>query len=127
MNLKHTGLVCAKEETADKFYQNLLGLTKNNPKILPRDLSKQIFGIDSELKMINYMNEDLHFEIFIHEEEKAPSGRIEHICIEVDDRKEFLNRCQSLGVAILQIQKEQKTLLFIWDFDRHLFEVKERE
>ena len=88
-------------------------------------ISKAIFDIDSEITMINYINEDIHFEIFVHDPKK-PSKIIEHMCIEVDDREKLLNRCQSFGVETIQVPKERKTLVFIWDFDDHLFEIKEK-
>ena len=122
--LKHAGLVCATEENADRFYQELLGLIKNSPSILPRSLSKAIFGIDSDLTMINYMKEGLHFEIFIQDQKKKNSGTIEHLCIEVENRQEFIDRCRSMGVTLNQIQKGEKKLVFITDFDGNLFEVK---
>ena len=54
MLLKHAGLPCSTEENADKFYRDLLGLNKSEPKTLPSDLSKTIFNLDAELLMINY-------------------------------------------------------------------------
>ena len=126
MKIKHVGLICSEEETADKFYKDVLGLIKMEPRILPAALSKDIFNIDSELKMINYLNDEIHFEIFIHDQVINTSEIIEHICLEVNDRKNFISRCESLGVRINKIQKEKKTIVFIWDFDNHFFEIKEK-
>jgi len=44
MLLRHVGLICSSEENSDKFYQDLLGLNKSEPKTLPSDLSKAIFN-----------------------------------------------------------------------------------
>ena len=63
MIIKYVGLICSEEETADKFYKEVLGLIKMEPGILPAALSKDIFNVDSELKMINYLNDKIHFEI----------------------------------------------------------------
>ena len=126
MVVKHSGLVCKDEKNADKFYRDLLGLTKSEPKILQKDLSQKIFDIHSELKMINYTSDDVHFEIFIYNQEKNKTGIIEHICLEMDEREKFLSKCESMGIKVNKIQKEQKTLIFIWDFDYHLYEIKGR-
>ena len=126
MIIKYVGLICSEEENADKFYKEVLGLRKMEPRTLPAALSKDIFNVDSELTMINYLNDEIHFEIFIHDQVKNTTEIIEHICLEVDDRKNFINRCESLGVRFNKIQKEEKTLVFIWDFDNHLFEIKEK-
>ena len=65
MLLRHAALTCSSEKNSDQFYKNLLGLEKSEPKTLARALSKAIFNLDSELKIINYLDEDVHFEIFI--------------------------------------------------------------
>ena len=65
MILRHVALTCSSERKSDRFYNNLLGLEKLEPKILPKRLAKAIFDVDSELLMINYRGEDVHFEIFI--------------------------------------------------------------
>jgi len=124
MHLKHVALVAGSEEKADIFYSNLLGLNKSEPKTLPLELSKAIFNLDAELVIINYLNEDLHFEIFITDRSKDSSRQIEHLCLEVDDLSVFLNKCDSLGVEVVRIPKGDKMLTFIRDFNGNLFEIK---
>lgn len=126
MKIKHTGLVATKEENADTFYRDLLGLTKNDPRILSANLVKAIFNIDAEIKLVNYTKGDVHFEIFIYPVKKETPQVIEHACLEVENRDAFLKKCKDLHVKILEIQKDQKTLFFIRDFDDHLFEIKEQ-
>ena len=126
MVLGHVGLRCGSEENSDRFYKDLLGLEKSRTKTLPAFLSKSIFDIDAELNIINYLNEDLHFEIFIIERSKDSSRQIGHLCLEVDDLNDFLNKCKVLGVEAARIPKSDKTLTFIRDFDGNLFEIKEK-
>jgi catechol 2,3-dioxygenase-like lactoylglutathione lyase family enzyme len=124
MILKHVALVCGSEENSDKFYEQLLGLAKINSKILPRALSRQIFDLDSELQIINYADDTIHFEIFINSKESIDAKRIEHVCLEIEDMEAFIKKCHALEAEILQIQKGDKLLLFIKDFDGNLFEIK---
>ena len=124
MILRHAALACSSEKSSDKFYKNLLGLEKSEPKTLPRALSKAIFSIDSELQIINYLNEYVHFEIFISSHSMNSVGQIEHVCLEVDDLQGFLKECRNLGVEVSQIPKGERTLTFIRDFDGNLFEIK---
>jgi len=124
MDLRHVGLTCGSEENSDKFYKDLLGLEKSGARTLPASLSKSIFNLDAELVIINYLNEDLHFEIFITDRSKDSSRQIEHLCLEVDDLSVFLNKCDSLGVEVARIPKGDKMLTFIKDFDGNLFEIK---
>ena len=124
MILRHVGLLCGSEENSDIFYKDLLGLTKSEPKKLPRELSKAIFNIDSELVMINYQDENSHFEIFITGGSRGNSRQIAHVCIEVDNLEVFLEKCRSLNLDVARIPKGDKTLTFIKDFDGNLFEIK---
>ncbi len=124
MLLQHAGLTCSTEDNADKFYRDLLGLNKSEPKILPSDLSKAIFNLDAELKMINYMDEHIHFEIFITDQFGTSQRPIEHLCLEVDDLDGFIEKCRSMQVEVARIPKGEKTLTFIKDFDGNLFEIK---
>ncbi|MBW2439840.1 MAG: VOC family protein [Deltaproteobacteria bacterium] len=124
MNLKHVALVSSSEERADTFYAVLLGLTKSEPKTLPRELSKAIFNVDQKLVMINYRDDRVHFEIFIAPSDGENSTKIEHTCLEVDDLDVFLEKCHRLNIDVRRIPKGDKTLTFIRDFDGNLFEIK---
>jgi catechol 2,3-dioxygenase-like lactoylglutathione lyase family enzyme len=124
MLLRHAALTCSSEKNSDKFYKNLLGLKKSEPKILPTPLSKAIFNVDSELMMINYQGEQVHFEIFISGPSINAGRQIEHVCLEVDDLQGFLKKCRNLRVEVSQIPKRDRTLNFIRDFDGNLFEIK---
>ena len=127
MLLQHVALVCSSEEKSDKFYESLLGLKKGRSKMIPSTLSKQIFNFDSELKIIDYAVDEIHFEIFISHQKIADDKKIEHICLEVDDLEVFLNQCREMGVKILQIPKEKGFLIFISDYDGNLFEIKTKQ
>ena len=124
MILRHVALACSSEKKSDRFYKDLLDLKKSEPKILPAALSRAIFNIDSELVMINYQNEQVHFEIFITDDSVTRSRQFEHTCLEVDDLPGFLKKCSDLGVDISQIPKGDRTLTFIMDYDGNLFEIK---
>lgn len=125
MILKHVALVCGSKENSDKFYEQLLGLAKINSKILPRELSRQIFKLDSELQIINYADNTIHFEIFINNKDSIEVKRIEHVCLEIEDMEALLKKCRAMEAEILQIPKGGKLLVFIKDFDGNLFELKQ--
>lgn len=124
MILRHVALTCSSEKKSDRFYKDLLGLQKSEPKILPVALSRAIFNIDAELVMINYQDEKAHFEIFITGHSVNRSRQVEHTCLEVDDLPDFIKKCNERGVDISQIPKGDRTLTFIRDFDGNLFEIK---
>jgi catechol 2,3-dioxygenase-like lactoylglutathione lyase family enzyme len=127
MILRHVALTCSSEENSDRFYQDLLGLEKSGPKTLPSSLSKVIFNIDNELRMINYTGKDAHFEIFIAKDSKSSADPIAHVAIEIDDQEAFLKKCAELDVNVSQIPRGDRTLTFIRDFDGNLFEIKHKQ
>ena len=79
--------------------------------------------VDRELVMINYQDEQVHFEIFVTGPNGGNSRKIAHTCLEVDNLEVFLGKCHSLNVDIARIPKGDKTLTFIKDFDGNLFEI----
>jgi len=111
MILKHVALVCGSEDNSDRFYERLLGLNKLNSKILPRELSGQIFNLDSELTIINYADDNIHFEIFIDSRASRDTEKIEHVCLEIEGLEAFLEKCRAMEVDILQIPKGDKLLV----------------
>jgi catechol 2,3-dioxygenase-like lactoylglutathione lyase family enzyme len=126
MILRHVALTCSSEKKSDRFYKNLLGLKKSEPKTLSSSLSKAIFNVDSELLMINYLGGSVHFEIFITGSSSGSNRQIEHVCLEVDDLHGFLKRCDALEVEVSLIHKGDRILTFIKDTDGNLFEIKQK-
>jgi len=125
MRLHHVGLVCSSQERADRFYEGILGLAKIKTSELAEDVTEQIFYIPQRCLMILYGNEELGVEVFVPEEPPARKALFEHICIEVEVRKEFLKKCQDNGLEVRRIPKGDTFLAFVADYDGNLFEVKE--
>ena len=123
MLFRHVGLACSSEDNADRFYRDLLGLNKSEPKILGADLSRVIFNVDCDLQLINYMDANNHFEIFVSDQIDNPRDRITHQCLEVENLPEFTVKCRAMGVEVNLIPKGDKTLTFIKDFDGNQFEL----
>lgn len=126
MNITHIALTCSSEDKADRFYAGLLGLQKQPPKTVAAEVSGAIFGIDSELKVINYINEKIRFEMFVDNAGISNWRRIDHVCFEVEDLETFLQECRRAGADIIQVPKDDYLITFIKDFDGNLFEVKEK-
>jgi catechol 2,3-dioxygenase-like lactoylglutathione lyase family enzyme len=125
IQLKHIALSSRSEEKCDRFYGHLLGLEKLSSKVLPQNLAKQIFGLDAEIKIINYVNDQLYFEIFIREAPDFETDKAAHVCLLVDDLKNFLAQCRDLDIKIQEIPRGDSLITFIKDYDGNQFEIKE--
>ena len=124
MHLKHIAQVSSTEENADRLYQDVFGLKKINEKMLPASLANDIFNVNTELKIVNYANDALHFEIFISNTHHIQTDNIGHVCLEVENLEAFLERCRQNAVEVVQVPKGDALITFIRDIDGGLFEIK---
>ena len=125
MKVSHLGLACRSEESADRFYEKFLGMKKLDWKTVPASLAGAFFGIPSDLAVLNYVRDDVNFEVFLHEGERPAAAHPAHICLEVEDLEAFLERARAMGVPVIRAPKGDRWITFIRDFDGNLFEVKE--
>ena len=123
--LSHVALSCRSEENSDRFYKDLLGLKKMRTFVLAADLAKSLFGLDGECTVVDYKNDDAHFEIFLVGD-TVPIGGFNHVCISVDNREDLIKMCTEGGFEFTKLPKGRDDIfLFIKDLDGNIFEVKE--
>jgi catechol 2,3-dioxygenase-like lactoylglutathione lyase family enzyme len=126
MKIIHTGLGASSEEKADHFFVDILGLNKSGTKILDKKLTQAIFGIDYELLVINYLDDETaHYEILVYQGYKVPEKQVVHSCIKVDDLASIVNKCRDAGLKVIKVPKGSNVVTFISDYDGNLFEMKE--
>ena len=125
MRLNHVALVCSSEENANDFYGGILGLQRMRTSVLPKDLARQIFGMDRECQMLVYGNDRFTAEVFVAENLPGGEGSFEHVCLEVEDVEAFVAACKAEGVTVNRVLKGERLLTFIRDFDGNLFEIKQ--
>ena len=121
---KHIALQYKDRTKAKIFFNEILGLDFNKTFTLSNELSKDIFGLDEEVTVDVYSNEDAYFEVFITK--TKTKYNYEHTCIEIDNEEEFIVKCKMNGIEPIFVKKDGKTLLFIKDFSDYLFEIKVR-
>ena len=126
MKLKHVGLVCRGEAAADRFYRDLLGLQKSEPRKISASLAQPLFSIDADVASFYYTGEGFQVEVFIHDSPGESPGRIAHACLEVEDLDHLLTRAKSLGFAVARVAKGTGFICFLDDLDGNRFEVKPR-
>lgn len=123
MDLIHIGLVSSSEETADRFFGELLGLEKTRKSRLPREVTKGLFGVDQDCEIAYYGTGSLVFEVFLTGWSEPKERRISHTCIEVADHPGFLARCREMGYELREVPKGDKVIVFLADTDGNLFEI----
>ena len=121
----HIALQYSDRKKAEIFFNKILELTLDKSFTLSIDLSNDIFGLNEEVVVDVYRNEEACFEVFITK--IHTKYNYEHTCIEIDNKEEFIKRCKKYGIEPMFVKKGQKTLLFIKDFSGYLFEIKEKQ
>ena len=121
--LNHVALQCLNKEKTEIFFTKILGIPKVKNFTISEDLSESIFGINDSIEIEVYESGKAKFEVFIGKSNRTPG--YEHICIEVEDKKEFIDRCKKYGREPFIVKKEGKDLLFVRDFSNNLYEIKE--
>jgi len=125
MRLHHVALVCRSLENADHFYEGIAGLKKIKTYTLKEELAKQLFETALECQIVLYGNENFSVEVFIIGSSSLKITPFVHLCLEVDNREQFLGNCQSAGLTVNRVPKGDSSLIFVEDFDGNLFEVKQ--
>lgn len=123
--VKHIALQYSDKKKADIFFTEILGLKLEKTFTITKELSNEIFGIKEETTIYAYTNKETYFEIFITD--KPSKHGYEHVCIEINNKEEFVEQCKKYGIKPMFIKKGDKTLLFIKDFNGNLYEIKERQ
>ena len=119
----HVALQYNDRKQAEIFFTKILELPLKKTFTLSQELSNGIFGIEEEVTVDVYGDDNSCFEIF-NTKAQTKQG-YEHICIEINNKEEFIKRCKNYGIEPILVKKGLKTLLFIRDFAGNLFEVKE--
>ncbi len=125
MKVRHIGIVCRREAAAKRFFGDLLGLKQADTKTVSAALSQQLFGVDAELRIANYVGNGIHFEIFFHDDPPESPGRIAHVCLEVAELDTLVERARAMKVTVLRVSKGEGWVTFIEDDDGHRFELKQ--
>lgn len=125
MKFNHIGIVSRDEASADSFFQQLLGLRKTKESVAAAGLCEQLFSIGRDMKMINYENEAVKFEVFIAADYVPPAPNVNHACLMVDDLESFLEKTSALGLPVIKGEYTGKSVRFIKDFSGNMYEVKQ--
>ena len=123
--MHHAAVVCRSRDNADRFYGGILGLQHIKTATLDPTLAEQIFGIARECQYMLCGNEQLTVEIFITDTDDKKSLSFEHLCLEVTNRDQFAETCETQGLEVKRIPRGDTQLIFVRDYDGNLFEIKE--
>jgi catechol 2,3-dioxygenase-like lactoylglutathione lyase family enzyme len=124
MVLDHVGIINADEDGAVRFYDGILGLEKIKESSVSPELARQLFGLDREIRMLVFGNEDLKVEIFIIPGFSLPLPSVPHFCLWVADLGALLEKAKREGVKVISAERSGRTVHFVEDFSGNRIELK---
>ena len=125
MKLKHIGLNIVDFDELTSFYETVLGFRKINGFTLPAALSEEIFDIAEQTDAFLYEKDDITLELFV--KPSAGNTGYNHLCIEVDNVLEIVEKCNDKGYkAIRKIRDNKPDLVFVKDKSGNIFELKQK-
>lgn len=124
MRLNHIALNIHDEQELNSFYQNILGFYPEYKFNLSIELATTIFGIQNQPAGYLYKHDNLVLELFIYSESFTRQG-FTHICLEVEQRENIIERSEKAGYQTTRIPRDNKPdILFIRDKTGNIFELK---
>ncbi len=128
MKILHHGLTFRSKEESDKFFIDFLGLEIKRSFTGEKWLMKECFGLDQDIEIIHYGNEEVLLEVFIIDNVSVKKDKIVHICIKVDDRDSLVEKAAAMGIESIVIPRKDSGkgyYLFIRDSSYNLYEIKQ--
>ncbi len=127
INLKHIGIHSSSIENAISFYKDLLNFRVAYEFDVESELAKRIFEIESDFHVIMFEQNGLFIEVFVSSTFSEEKKTINHFCIELKNRDDFIAKCRKKNVDVTSIERGDRVTVFIKDHDGNLIEVKEQE
>ena len=122
--IDHIGIVNKQEDEAVEFYQNLLGLEKIKESSVPPELSRQLFSLFQEIRMLVFVRGNLKIEVFLIPGFTPSSPNISHFCLQILHYPELVERLKQAGAKVITGQHGGKTVYFAEDFSGNRIEIK---
>lgn len=120
----HVGIINKREDEAVEFYQNLLGMEKIKESSVPAELSRQLFNLFQEVRMILFGKESTKIEVFIIPGFTPATPNISHFSLTVLHFPDLLKRLNHAGAKVIVGQHGGKIVYFAEDFSGNRIEIK---
>jgi len=122
MQVNHIAIQ-VKSKKDELFFAEILGMKKVGDFRIDSHLVKAIFKKRKAVDVVVFAKDNVKVELFITGR-KAKSS-FNHICLEIQDKKSFIEKCKKHGVATTIVERKGRKLLFVRDFSGNLFEIKQ--
>jgi len=126
MKLNHFAVASNSEDESDKFFIELLKLQKTRDFTVPAKLMEKFFEVSRDQRILRYEKENMAAEVFITEDESKKKDLFTHVCLEIENRDEFVRKGLDFGFKVIKVPREKSEgyYLFIQDGFGNIYEIK---
>ncbi len=126
MLLNHIGIFNKSKEEAVRFYRDFLEFEITKESVVPGDLTRQLFSVSKDTRMLVFGKNGIKIEVFICPECRQPSPDFNHMGLLLDNFQELVDKAGKAGVEVIIGRTSEKTVYFIKDFSGNLIEIKQK-
>ena len=112
-----------KNKKDELFFAEILGMKKVGDFRIDSHLVEAIFKKKKAVEVATFVKGNVKIELFITGRKVEPS--FNHICLEVPDKNNFVEKCEKYGIATTIVERKGRKLFFVRDFSGNLFEIKQ--
>ncbi len=125
MRVNHIGLVNDSKEAARTFYHTILGLDEKYSFTLNEEETRQIFGLAIPCDVLVFEKDRVKIEIFVPLKKVRLAMGMSHLCLDVKNIPDVLQRCEAKGAEIIRLKRGERLVYFVKDFTGNIVELKE--
>ena len=126
----HIGIFTQNMESMKAFYTGILGFALGNESILSKKIMEKIFGLAHDCHFAKLHKDGFMVELFaplsteLHTPIPGATG-VNHWGYCVADRQSFVEELRRKNQAIVEIERNGRTVYFVVDPDGNRIEIRE--
>ncbi|HDR88401.1 MAG TPA: hypothetical protein ENN63_02065 [Bacteroidetes bacterium] len=120
--LEHVALAVNDSEEIENFFEEVLMFRLEKKFILPGEVTRQVFDVESNTDVYLMKRRGITLEIFITGEKEKKV--FSHLCLAYPDPQHVYERAAGKGYATILREKGEHTTYFIRDKSHNMFEIK---
>lgn len=123
--LVHCGITVSSLDNAREVFEGIFHLPVAWSFDVGPDVMSALFGIRTAAHVRVYDLGNTRLEVFVIQD-MPPPGRIQHLCLEFEDREPVIRRSEDSGFDVFRYSRPGGDVVFVRDRDANLYELKDR-
>jgi catechol 2,3-dioxygenase-like lactoylglutathione lyase family enzyme len=122
--INHIAVWNSSEKNAYVFFRDIIGFEFLYEFHATQKVVEDIFELKEPMNILVFGNDETKIEVFINDIKLYSQHPINHICFDVEDVQDILEKTVKMNLPRRIIKRNNRNIVFIKDFDGNLFEIK---